>query len=501
MKSLIKATLLVTILTVVGQTVSFIIQMETAALFGAGTGMDAFLAASAVPQYVITVLLGSLGVVFVPVFIHYLAIGKEDEAWKVASSVINLTLLGLGILVLVGVLFPDTILRLSAPGLPENTRQQAVQMAKIIWPGVLGTAVILLLTGIYQSQSHFGWPAAVPVIGALLSLVLMVVLAGQMGIMSLAIASTVGIFLQAVLLVPFVLKFGHYQFAVSWRHSGVWQILHLLMPLLLANIVVKITPLIDRFFASQMPEGSISHLGYAFRIFSVVSVLISTGISTVIFPRMASNAAGTEFSELRKTMSAGLRVMWVAIAPVMTIGLALSLPLVLMLFQRGEFNNEDAVVVAGLIQIYLLALPPACLGTVTGRGFYALKDTRTLAILGSIESVAYVLYTAILAESLGVYGIALGYVIYFNISLLWQVVILRFKLGNSGGRTLVDYFLRTGLGALLGGVAAWSVTFYTSSMWVQLIFGGFFGLSVFLLSMWILNHSEIWQMWKSLRAL
>jgi putative peptidoglycan lipid II flippase len=495
MRKIVGATLLVTLFALAGQVITFATQVVTAALFGAGAGMDAFLAASAVPQYVIAVLLGSLGFVFVPVFVDYLATGREDEAWQIASSVINLSLLAVGSLVGLGVLFPDAILGLTAPGLSEAVHRQAAQIAVITWPAVLATGVISLLTGIYQSQSRFGWPAAVPVIGAIVNFGLVVTLANRMGIVGLAIATTLGIVLQVGLLLPLALKKGRYRLILNWRHPAVLQVLRLLFPLVLASLVSKSTPLIDRFLASGMPEGNISHLGYAFRIFSIINMLISTGIATVIFPRMAVDVAGSDFSSLRRTISVGLRVMWLAIAPVMVIGLVLALPVVTAVFQRGKFGAADAVAVAGLLQVYLFALVGGCMGNITARGFYVLKDTRTLAVWSSIESVAYVLYTALLARFFGAVGVALGYVLLFNGSFLWQVIILRNKTGNAGGRTVLSSFARTGLAALLGGVIAWGVVYAISNVWLQFMLGGVSGLLVYGVGLWILQSSEIHQAW------
>jgi peptidoglycan biosynthesis protein MviN/MurJ (putative lipid II flippase) len=157
------------------------------------------------------------------------------------------------------------------------------------------------------------------------------------------------------------------------------------------------------------------------------------------------------------------------------------------------------VAVAGLLQVYLLALASACLGNVTGRGFYVLKDTRTLAVLGSIESVAYVIYTAILARFLGAAGVALGYVLFFNGSLLWQVIILRYKTGNTGGRTVLSSFVRTGLAALLGSAVAWGMTQSTSNVWIQLLLGGVSGLLVYGAGLWVLQSPEIHQAWNTFR--
>jgi len=500
MSRVVRSTLLVTILAFAGQIAAFATQMVAAALFGAGAGMDAFLAASAIPQYLSAVLLGSLNFVFVPIFVDYLATGREDEAWQVASTVVSLILLVLGALVALGMLFPGAILRLTAPGLSSATHLLATQIAMIAWPSILAVGLVSVFTGILQAQSHFGWPATVPVLGAIVSLCVLIALANWLGIVGLAIATTLGMVTQAALLLSVGIRLGRYRSVLNWRHPAVWQVLHLLIPLVLVNVVTKSTTLLDRFLASGLSEGSISHLGYALRILSALSAIISTGIATVIFPRMAVNMTKSDPSAFRSTVSVGLRFMWLAVAPVIAIGTVLALPMIITVFQRGRFSFADSTAVAGLLQLYMLALAPACLGSIAGRSFYAMKDTRTLAVFGTIESIAYVIYTPILAHYLGAVGIVLGYVLLFNGSLLWQVVTIRYKVGNSGGGNVVRSFIRTGLAAMLGGATAWSMTQLTSNAWLQLLLGGIFGLLAYNLGLWILKSPEVRQMRATFRS-
>jgi putative peptidoglycan lipid II flippase len=242
----------------------------------------------------------------------------------------------------------------------------------------------------------------------------------------------------------------------------------------------------------------ISHLNYALKLTTLLSFLISTGIATVIFPKMASIVAIGTTANLRHTASLGLRVMWLAIVPAVVLGEVLALPLVSVAFQRGQFSATDAEVVAGLFQVYLLALAGMCLGNITGRMFYVLKDTRPLAIFGVIGALAYIVYTPLLAQSFGVKGIAWGYVLFFNVSLLWQLLVIRHKTGKSGGRTMLDSFARIGSAALLGGAAAWVVTQTTSNWWLQLLLGGALGLVVYAIALLRLGSVEarmIWAQW------
>ena len=495
MRKLFKPTLLVTMFMLFGQGLGFITQIVIAALFGADTNMDAFLAASAAPQYLMAVLIASLGVVLVPVFIDYMASGRKEEAWQIASSVINVCFVTLFALTVLGMVFPDFILRLIAPGLSDTTHSLAVKVALITWPGILAVASISLLTSIYQSQSHFGWPAAVPVLGAAVNLLLIVMFTKWWGILGLAVATTVGFVLQALLLLPIALRTGHYRLSLDLRHPGVIQIFTLLVPLLLVNLITKITPVVERFLASSMSEGSISHLNYAFRLSGVAILLFSTGITTVIFPRMAENVSRNDMAGLRHSMSSSLRYMWMAVAPAITLGIALAVPLVSAAFLRGKFNVSDTLSVASVLQIYLLSLIGACLGNITSRSFYALKDTRTIAVIGSIESLAYIFYTYYLARSFGIIGVAWGYVILFNLSFLWQVIVLRYKTGNTGGRTIISSFARVGIAAVIAGIVTWELSTLTKNMLLQLIVCGTAGMIVYIGAVFAFRVPEASVLW------
>lgn len=490
MSSLVRPTLIITLFTLAGQGLGFLTQIVIAAHFGARADMDAFLAANTLPQYISTVLLASLSFVFIPVFVDYTAAGKREEAWHVASSVLTLTLVILGSMAVIGIVFAKPLLQWTTPGLSDESLALAATIARITWPMIVANGILSLLTGIYQAEGRFGWPAAVPVLGGLFNLVLVVLLVQSLGILGVAIAAMASMALQAVLLVPIAVGTQRYRPSFDWRHPGVIEILRLLTPLVLSSLLVRWTPIIDRFLASQLPSGTISHLGYAFKIVTLLSLLLATSIATVVFPRMAQNTAAQDSVGLRYTLSTGMRVMWLATAPCLALAIALALPLISAIFQRGAFTREDTAAVGPLFQVYALALVGMCLGNLTGRTFYAMKNTRIIGIAGVIEALAYAVYTPLLANRLGGLGVALGLVIYYDASMVWQVLYLRHKMGSRGGRQIVDSFLRTLVAAVGGGSAAWLAIQLIASPWLQLIGGGIAGSVVYIGSLVLLQSSE-----------
>jgi len=495
---LLRPTLVITLFTLLAQVVAFVTQVVIASAFGAGAAMDAFLAANTLPQYLLSVALNALGFVFIPVFLEYGKQGREDDAWRLASAVLTLCAVALGLLSLAGIVLAEPLLRVTTPGLASTSLQLASRIAMITWPTVVFTGVVSLLTAIYHAQGRFGWPAIVPVVGAVLNLALVAALAAGVGIVGVAVAALVSLVLQMVMLLPIALREPRFRPMLDWRDPGVREVLHLLLPLVVANVFVRSTPIVDRYLASDLAEGAISHLGYASRVVTIFSTLLAAGITTVVFPRMASDRARGDLAALRHTTSLGLRFMWLTVAPVMTIGLVLALPLVTVLFRRGEFTIGDAHAVGPLVQVYLLALVSMCLSNVAGRALYALKDTWTVGIVGIIEAIAYVLYTPLLAHRYGAVGIAVSFVIYFNTSLGWLLWLVRSKTGNVGGRGVMVSFLRTGLASVCGGAAAYMVTRGIPGAWRQLLVGASVGVLVYTVMLMAVGSVEIRAMWRDL---
>lgn len=494
-RQLLGPTFIISLLTLLGMVVSFLTQAIMASLFGAGPDMDAYWAANTLPQYVVTILLSALSVVFIPVFIDHLGTGRNTEAWEVASGVLNLSVLSLSVLALLGIVFAQELLRWTVPGLSSQTLSLAVLIARVSWPGIVASGLISLLTGIYQAQREFSWPALVPVLGALTTLVLVVLVGRQVGVLGLALASLAGLLLQVVLLVGVVIRGRAYRLILGLNLPGLRQVWRLLWPLLISGMFIRASTVIDRYVASSLTTGSISQLSYAFKVIGVISILLSTGMTTAIFPRMALWAATDNIQELRQTVSLGLRMMWVVVAPTLFMSWVLAPLLITVLFRHGAFTTSDALDVSQLLRWYLLALTAMTCGNIIARTFYVLKDTRTVATMGVVEIVAYALYTPWLAERLGVTGIALAYVVYFNSSLLWQVAVIWHKLGQRGGWSIFGSLVRTAVAALVGGLTAWGGTRFSSLAWLQLLAGGTLGITAYALALFGLRSVEAQMIW------
>lgn len=182
--------------------------------------------------------------------------------------------------------------------------------------------------------------------------------------------------------------------------------------------------------------------------------------------------------------------MYLIIAPIVTISIVLTLPGISMFFERGAFTHHDSQKVALLLSIYLLSSIPAVLGSVTGKSLYSLRLTRIVSVLGTIESVAFIIYTFFLVKTIGIIGIPVGYLIYFSVSFLWAIVLIRNKIGKTGLIAILLNALKITVASILASLPSVLACEMFSADILRILFGGSFGILVFIFSCQLLGISE-----------
>ena len=493
MKKLVSATLLMTGSSVLSLVLNFLLQVYLAFKFGALAEMDAYFAATTVPTLVVIVLIASLNVVFIPVFVEYENSQNADQAWHAASSVLNLTLVLLAAVIGLGWLFSRWIIELTVPGLTPATRDLSVALLYWLWPTVILNAATTLLTGLYQAEHRFPITAAAPVVGALSMFGLAVGLSHWQGIQGVAIAAVISQVVQLICLLPILFERGHFRFALDLHHPAVRSVLALATPLILSSLIYRATPLADRFVASMLPPGSLSHLAYGNRIALVLNTVFVSGLATTLFPSMAREGAARDFRQLRQTVARGQRMLMLFLFPAIALLWALRKPFLEILLQRGEFTSQDTYAVAAVLPWYLLAVVGGALGTLQGYVYYVLKDTRTPAILGLLQVGAYILYLPWLAHLYGATGVASANAIYFDTALLFHaVVIFYYKLGATGGSNLLGAMARLTLVSGVAGLVAYGFgRRFEESALMALVGGGIAGGVLYLGVLYVFRMREL----------
>jgi putative peptidoglycan lipid II flippase len=416
-----------------------------------GVGINAFTIAFQVPNLVRALVAdAALSSAFVPVFSELLERGERVRAWRVASSLIWILLLGLSAITAIFILAAPWLMSLFGFGSGE-AGDLATTLSRILFPIVVLLGVFGIVVGILNSYDHFTIPALTPVfwnVAIILGLVIGVPRAGseEAELYVYAGSIVVGTVIQLLLPLPWLTGLdGRLRLAIDWRDPAVKRVFVLMLPVALGLGLINVNALIGTFFAARYidPTISPSAIDAAFRIYMLPQGMFSVAVATVLFPALARLAARADDDGFRRTVATGLRQIAFLLIPASVASAVLAEPIVRLLYQRGEFGPHATTVVAGALAAFSLGLVFNGAMLMLNRAFFSLQAPwlPTWVALGNL-----ILNTVLFAflYRLGTWGIPLA-----------------ISLANVAGTAALLYFLRRRLGRIEAGETARSTLLVT----------------------------------------
>ena len=360
--------------------------------FGVGSAMDSFYAANRVTELLFNLAAGgALASAFVPTFTGFLA--KEDRAgaWRLASAVCNLVLLVMiAVSLLITVFAPQVVrygLYVLAPDSSPGQLDLTVALLRLMIPSVAIFGISGLVMGILNSHQVFLVPAIAPAMYSLGLILGATVLAPHwgMGIHGLALGAVLGAVLHLLVQVPSLvhLKDRRYFATLGMDFPAVGQVVRLMLPRLFGVAVVQLNFFVSTIIGLSLSNGSVSSISYAFRLMLMPQMAIAQSIAIAALPTFSAQIAHGRLEDMRSSLSAALRVVLLLSLPACVGLILLRMPLVSLLYQRGEFTPEMTGLVAWALLWYAAGLVGHSLVEVVSRAFYALHDTKTPVIVGA----------------------------------------------------------------------------------------------------------------------
>jgi putative peptidoglycan lipid II flippase len=211
--------------------------------------------------------------------------------------------------------------------------------------------------------------------------------------------------------------------------------------------------------ASFLPQGSVSYLYYAQRLFEFPQGIFTVSIAQAVLPSMSRQAADGDMAGLKDSLSFGLRLTLFITIPAMAGLLVCSTPIFTLLFMGGAFDYGKAVKSAEALFYYSFGLSFVALVRVLVPAFFALKDTRTPVITAFIAFLLNVGFSLVLMGPLLHGGLALATTLSAICNLALLLWFLRKKIGPFGGRRITLEGLKTLLASLPMALAVgWGVS-------------------------------------------
>ncbi len=436
---LVKATGVIAGLTLVSRFAGFARDMLLARILGAGLAADAFLVAQRLPNLFRRLFAeGAFSAAYVPMFSRKLhGPGGEAAAKRFSSEVLSLFLV---VLLLFTALFqfimPWVVYALasgfrSVPGKFELT----VELTRLAFPYLLLISLVSLLTGILNSMSRFAAGAAAPILFNLTLVVGLLVgdyLRGDSGddhIVAVCAAVSISAsglvqfiwLLWAVKRAGFDLRLRRPRLTPDVKEMG-----RIILPATFGAGIYQISIFIDTFFATSLPQGSMSYLNFADRLNQLPLGVIGIALGTAILPTLSRFIGAGDGERATEVQSTAIELAMLLTLPAAFALAICAEPLVTAFYLGGKFTLADAQVTAAVLGALVSGLPAYVLVKVLTPGFFARKDTKTPVKIATIVLVANVAlnFLFIFALDFGIVGLAAAgaTVSWLNCAMLYGVL-------------------------------------------------------------------------------
>ena len=391
-----------------------------ASYFGTSDAVDAFFIAQTVPAFAISVIAGSIPAALMPVYLRVWEREGKANAGRLLGNVLMLAGMAIACSCLVLALLAPIVLPLVGVRFGGDKLVLTRHLYLLILPGVFISGISGMLAAALNSHERFLLAAIAPALMAVLSIGFLVGAAAHWGIFALAIGLTAGYALEFAVLAWSVrsrqlVKFSR---SPSWRDPDVQQVLGQYLPLVIGGAVMSSSLLIDQAMAASLGSGSVAQLAYGSKIVAAGLGIGGTAISTAILPHFSRMVAVHDWSGVRHTLRAYTRLGLVAGVAVVLLIVALSVPIVRVLFERGRFLPSDTLVVARVQALYAIQIPFYLLGLLGVQLLHATSANRVLMWVSIGNCVTNVIGNYVFMRVWGVAGIAFATSLVYVLSMI-----------------------------------------------------------------------------------
>ncbi|MCL2570883.1 MAG: murein biosynthesis integral membrane protein MurJ [Defluviitaleaceae bacterium] len=418
---------------VVGKAMGLLRDSMQALHFGADTPYSvAFVNASALPRNFLDIMFAAaLSASFIPVFTARIETKGKREAFDLASLFISVSLVLLGVVTVIAVVFAGPLHdfvyiilpgRLSGDGvcrvMDASTRNMGVELLRFMLPLMFLSGLAFSFTGILQSLGEFRLPAAMSVVSNGVILVYYFFMVDRFGVRGLAVAFLIGWAMQAVIQVPWLVKHKFkFRFRINLKDSGLREIGALTLPVLAASWMLPVNFQVNLMAVGSLYGGVIGGpaLQFAYNLYTIVSGVFILSVANILFPKLSRQVATKDEDGFKNSLGETVRVLFFFLLP-LTLGLmALSQPLVQLVFGRGMFDAVAVEIASTALFFFSIGIVGYGFQVILCRACFARKDGKTplIAAIGAIGVNAILSFALLRLEIAGpalasAIGISLG---------------------------------------------------------------------------------------------
>ena len=356
--------------------------------FGAGDELDMYYAAFRLPDLVFSILImGAISSALIPVFTEHLTKNKK-EAWRLINGFLNLSLLGLFIIISLLVIFAPQIISFIAPGFGTEKMATTVTLTRIMFLSPLLFGLGSIFGAVLQTFKRFLVFSLAPLVYNVGIIVGIFVFTPIWGIYGLAWAVVLGAVLHLLIQIPSAMLAGfRYQWVLGIYHKGVRKILRLMVPRTVGLAAYHINLIVITAIASTLVAGSVTIFNFANNLQYVPVGIFGISFATAAFPSLAHAYAQKKKAKLFEHFNSTFRTILFLIIPASVLVYLLRAQIVRVILGTGQFGWTETRLVAACLGLFSLSIFAQSLVPLLARTFYAMQNTRIPVIISIISIV------------------------------------------------------------------------------------------------------------------
>jgi len=375
----------VTIVNILSRLLGFIREVVIGYHFGTSSLADSVILAYTIPNFLYSVLGGAVATAYISVYSK-----MDDELHQRRFHDMIFTYLMLFVIVLTGgmMILSEPIVRLFFPGLGSSEMNMTVHLFFMMAPSTLFLVFSMWFSGVLNVRGQFYSASFATLANNAFFIFVAVAFYPLVGVYAYGWGATLSAAVMVAILVFYMRKAGVFSFRFRLRvieKEYAMRFLKIAFPVLLGGATLQFYIVVQRMFASQVDDGYVAALNYAFKLIQLPQMVLMTAVTTVIYPLLAKKTAQKDYEGIASIFYNGLRLLVMAIIPVSIFVYFYAEEIVKIVFEYGSFTAQSTKMTADMLKILVLGMFAHAANLFVTRFFYAMERSVAPVVTGFLS--------------------------------------------------------------------------------------------------------------------
>lgn len=456
---IIASSIAVSAFVVFTKVIGFLKQAVIAAYFGATDQTDAFFLTSGFVMSFGMMVFSSLSVTLLAMYVREKEKG-QPLADMLVSSAIKLFVPLSATLAIILCLFSGPLAFVLAPAYDAGKLEVVSHYLKLLCVVVFLYCPYLILNSVLEANKVFLAGRMLALFQSLLLIIAAIFFSVSGDALVLVIAFAMASLVNLIYIALRARTYYRFRKNAALFNNKIRTLASLMLPVLLGNAVLEVNSIIERGVASALDTGSVSALTYGWSVYEIVTGVIVSAISAVLFSYFAGFLAKNDTKGMARCLEKCVSTLALVLAPATVFTILCADDIVTILYFRGSFGEDARAATALVISTYAIGFVPTSVRSVLTKAHYAFQDSKSPMVNGFITVACGGLGSILLAIVLGM-GIS-GIGIAVSVSMFLSAVMYQYTISKrlpecKMSKTKTLFAVKIAISTVVSFIAGWMI--------------------------------------------